>query len=186
MTDVLIGLAGPARSGKDTAACILAERYGMAPMALATPIKHGLAAMLGVDLVACEQDKEAIIDWLGVSYRQLCQTLGTEWGRQHVASDLWLRVAGRTLDYRRVAHPGVGVVITDIRFDNEADLIRRRGGLVLHIRREQRDAVRAHASEAGLTAMSPDDLVVHNNGTLEEYANRLADAVDYHLARLAA
>ena len=48
-------------------------------------------------------------------------------------------------------HPGRTVVITDVRFDNEATFIRNRGGVVINIVREQQDIIEnRHSSEGGL------------------------------------
>ena len=91
----LIGLTGPAGCGKDTIANFLMETHGFVQIALADPLRDGLKAMLGVtDEQLHRRDlKEAPIDWIGRSPRELLQTLGTEWGREHVAADLWLHDA---------------------------------------------------------------------------------------------
>ena len=79
----LIGLTGRAGCGKDTIASFLCEAHGFVQIALADPLRDGLKAMLGVtDEQLHRRDlKEAPIDWIGRSPRELLQTLGTEWGR---------------------------------------------------------------------------------------------------------
>lgn len=186
---ILIGLAGVARSGKDTAASVLAKELGLYRYAFADPIKRMLEQVFGDNFVA--GDRERIEPISEVSYRTLMQTLGTEWGRS-IQPDLWARVAkakwewvkdGCPVDHKQgiidnvltgaLSYPA-GMVISDVRFDNEAEWIRSEGGIVIHI--ERPDAAKVglagHASEAGLSKL-PYDLVVLNDGSLEDFHTKL-------------
>ena len=79
---LLIGLTGRARVGKDTAASFLANDYLLKRYAFAQPIKDAAEAMGFARSVYDNDDmKERVIQGLGVSYRRILQTLGTEWGR---------------------------------------------------------------------------------------------------------
>ena len=169
MSQLLIGLAGPARSGKDTAARYLAAQYQLLVYAFALPLKAALQVML--NLTAEQLDgalKEQPLAWLGKSPRELLQTLGTEWGRSLVHPELWLRLAAENLANLASHHQDwhAGFVISDVRFENEAEWIRQRGGLVLHIRRPDAQSVNPHASESGI-ALHAQDLVVNNDADLD-------------------
>ena len=173
----LIGLTGPAGAGKDTVAATLAREYDFVRMSFASPIKDALVSMFGLDrAVFSGAAKEAPIDWLGKSPRQLMQTLGTEWGRGLVRDDVWIRHAERRLAYH-LAISG-RIVITDVRFDNEAAWLRRRGGHVWHVVRTDRARVNPHTSEAGVQfdAEAGDDLIDNNHG-LDHLADAIRDAV---------
>lgn len=166
MSQLLIGLAGPARSGKDTAARYLAAQYQLLTYAFAMPLKAALMVML--NLTAEQLDgalKEQTLAWLGKSPRELLQTLGTEWGRGLVHQELWLRLAAENL--ANLANQNqdwlAGFVISDVRFDNEAEWIRQRGGVVVHIRRPDAQAVNPHASEAGITRHARDMVVINDS-----------------------
>lgn len=168
-TVTLIGLAGHKGSGKDTAAAHLVRAHDFRQISLADPIRNGLCAMFGLtaDDLLDRNRKETAIDWLGVSPRHLMQTLGTEWGRNHVARDVWLRVASHRLE--AIAKGGRSrIVVSDIRFDDEADWIRSKGGQLIHIRRPltcpQHDA---HVSEAGVT-LNIDDYIILNTSTIDQ------------------
>lgn len=166
---MLIGLTGKARSGKDTVANYLRDRHGFEVLTLARPLKHGLQAMLGLTEEHTDGElKEQVIDWLGVSTRELMQTLGTEWGRTHVASDVWLRVLAR--NYEKIKDRNV--VVSDIRFENEAEWVRRQGGWVVSVQREI-EGVRPHESENGISHC---DLTIENSGTID-YLHWLCDAL---------
>jgi len=178
--DVLIGLAGRARSGKDTAADYLGYRYCLARFAIADPMRAGIEAMFGLSPAELEgAGKDSIIDWLGVKPRHLLQTLGSEWGRRHVAQDVWLRLLERRIDrYRSLvnrtwgADSWHGVVISDIRLDFEAQWVRERGGTVIHIERPGLEREDGHETEAGILS-APGDYTVRNDGTVYELQARL-------------
>jgi len=158
----VIGVAGLARSGKDTLVnFILAARGHGYRYGFADPIKRMLLA-LNID---CTDpfwvgNKEAVIPALGVSLRRLMQTLGTEWGRELINPDLWVILAKQAL-----LDNGPGMLISDVRFENEASWIRAAGGRIIHIRRVNATPVEGHVSEAGIVA-EPVDIVIHNNSTL--------------------
>lgn len=170
----LIGVAGRAGCGKNLVASMVPEAE---IIQLADPLYAGLAAMLGVpeEMLRDRGTKESPIDWLGKSPRQLLQTLGTDWGRTLVASDVWLRIAQRRLDDLALDGCPV-VVIADVRFDNEAEMIRSRGGEVWLVEREPETAAAPHVSEAGI---SPDliDRVIDNRGTPDQTRRIVQEAL---------
>ena len=159
----LIGIAGRARSGKDTAANFVIAAIGGYRYSFADPIRAMLAP-LGVDMndPYWQARKEDVIPALGVSPRRMMQTLGTEWGRNLINPDLWLVLA-----HQRLLHNGPGMVISDVRFENEATWIRKYGGRIIHVIRPEAKAVEAHASEDGIE-MQDTDARLFNSGTLEE------------------
>lgn len=174
---ILLGLAGPARAGKDTVADHLVKAHGFARLAFAGPLRDMLVHGLGIPRARLDgPDKETPIDWIGKSPRQLMQTLGTEWGRQLVADDLWINIARQRA--RNLMRAGVTrIVFTDCRFPNEQAFLYGIGGSVWHLRRAAAAAVNPHASESGLPfARGIDELLV-NDGTLDD----LRDLVDGHL-----
>jgi hypothetical protein len=147
MTKPIIAFTGLAQSGKTTAANAFIS-IGYDRMSFAEPLK----AMVQC-LTPCV-DKDARPPSLcGKSLREVYQTLGTDWGRKMVGEDIWI-LAGRARiemllddvesDIIR------GIVIDDIRFDNEADLVRKMGGMVIEITRSSVPQME-HASEAGIS-----------------------------------
>lgn len=162
----LIGIAGRAGSGKDTAGAHLVENHGFQQYAFADPIRAMLGALGAFpagDLIN-RDTKEMVIDWLGKSPRQMAQTLGTEWGRELVHPKLWILMAQRRWDAAKAATQSL--VITDVRFANEADWIRSQGGQVIGLDRPGIEVVSAHASEQfGLSSLA--DLVIYNNDTID-------------------
>lgn len=148
---LLIGLTGPAGAGKDTVAAYLEANYAFAAIALADPIGDMLGALLQhVDVDGAWMVERALkeerLPIIGKSYRELAQTLGTEWGRQ-LDPELWLRIAEYRINQRLAA--GDNVVLTDVRFPNEAAWLARAGGHLVRLVREPLalPAVRTHESE---------------------------------------
>lgn len=168
----VIGIAGPARAGKDTAADMLIEmgvsdyRYSFAD-----PIRAMIKAGFGVDLTdPYWQDKKELpaAELGGQSPRSVMQTLGTEWGRERVLPDLWLQPAMRRL--QQESHRAM--VVADVRFENEATWVRT-NGVLLHISNNRAPRVRAHASEAGIVRRAG-DFELANNASKADLWHRLA------------
>ncbi len=122
----LIGFAGPATSGKDTACDYLANAYFFTQYSFAAPTKRALMAMFSLSMAHVGGDlKEVDVDWLGKSPRQLLQTLGTEWGRNQIGDDIWVKTLARELEgdislSQQLYESWFGV-ISDVRFEDEAD-----------------------------------------------------------------
>lgn len=173
----LILLTGPARSGKDTAAEMLMELAPFRRYAMADPIR----AMLKAGGIIKDSDllcKEKNLKHVGASPRKLMQTLGTEWGREMIDADLWVSLMIRRLqeDMPKFA------VITDIRFDNEIELISQQFNCnVWHIRKPKNDPVAPHRSEDGVTFLSDHKMIVNAGSSLSDF--RLAVTTLYNTTK---
>jgi hypothetical protein len=153
---------------------MLSEGRAIASVSFAEPLKTGLKTMLQLtDEHVNGSLKEEVLDWLGKSPRQLLQMLGTDWGRSMVHTDLWLMLAKRKIE--SILRLSVPVIVTDVRFDNEAEMIRSLGGQVWHVYRPDAQTVNAHASEAGVS-FGLDDITIYNVGTLDELREMVLEA----------
>ena len=171
----VIGLHGRARSGKDTVASFILAQRGGYIYSFADPIRAMLVP-LGIDMrdPYWQKHKEEVIPALGVSPRRLMQTLGTEWGRDLINPELWLILAKQ-----RLLNFGPGMVIADVRFENEAAWIRSQGGRVVHIERPNIAPVEAHASEAGIEFKGDEgDFKIINGGSLEDLQQTIREVFD--------
>ena len=112
-------------------------------------------------------DKEAVLPELGVSARHLLRTLGTEWGRECVSPTVWLDV------WLAKARRKSFVVVDDVRFTNEAELIRLLGGEVWRITRPGVVRTTEHASEGGLDSWSEFTCDIVNSGNVSDLLNGL-------------
>lgn len=164
----VIGLTGRAGTGKDTVADRLVSHYGFVKCSFAGPLKAMLKA-IGVD---CEnrETKELPHQVFGVSPRRMAQTLGTEWMRNSVVQDGWIRLAEQFVQQVQDVQ---GVVFQDVRFENEATFIRSQGTLI-HIEGRMVEAVAAHESEKGIVFRDVDRCLL-NNKTIDVAFRRLQD-----------
>jgi len=119
-----------------------------------------------------EAKEEPIALFGNKRYRQLAQTLGTEWGRKLIDDDLWVNLALN--DVRRQ----VPLVIDDVRFPNEYWAIIMRGGEIWRVTREGAKRPNNHASE-GLLDHYDFDRLIENNGTLQELYQQLNNEEEY-------
>jgi len=163
----LIGIAGKAGVGKDTLGKFLCDEYHCMHYYFAKPLKEGAKIMFALtdEQIA---NKEVPIEPWGISPRKIWQLLGTEVGRG-IDPAIWIKNAEMFVK----SVPGRTVVITDVRFDNEAIFIRNRGGVIINIVRDKDDIIEnRHSSEGGLR---PDniDLTIHNNGSIEDMCNEV-------------
>lgn len=99
--------------------------------------------------------------------RRLQQMLGTEVARNMISQTIWVDTAMQLV--KQLRQSGTPVVISDIRFDNEAQAVRVAGGVVVEIYRPSLEdrATDGHASEHGVASELIDHTIV-NDGTLED------------------
>jgi len=169
----IVGITGAAGSGKSTAAKELI-RLGWVNVKMAGPLKD-MMRDIGLTYDHIEGAlKEVPCDMLaGRTPRYAMQTIGTEWGRDIMGKDFWVGIAESRV--RERLEWGLDVVIDDIRFQNEADMVRRMGGTVVGLK-GRGGIMSDHASESGIDA----DFYITNDKPMDQF---LAD-VRYILHRV--
>jgi hypothetical protein len=181
VTDLIIGLAGYARSGKDEAANALIER-GWRQAAFADKLKDFLYQVnplipghYGAGSLRLRQLVDSTgWDYAKVTYpevRSLLQRTGTEAGRRVLGDDVWVDAL-----FREHAD-APALVVTDCRFPNEAEAVAKQGGVMIRVERPgvgpARDRYgRAHVSETSLNDW-PFDHVLVNDGSVDDLHRKL-------------
>lgn len=200
---MIIGLVGLIGSGKGTVAEILRDQ-GCQTDSFAAPLKDATAAIFGWPRDMLEGDTEESREYreqvspfwaerLGIENftpRLALQLLGTEVLRDTFHENIWTD----SLE-RRASTATAPVVVSDVRFPNELDVIKRTHGVVVRVVRGDypewwnyaADAnagnkearvmmetkfAHVHRSEWSL-AGSDVDYVIKNNGTIEELRNKV-------------
>lgn len=168
----LIGLSGYARSGKDTLAAKLVERYRYRRVSFADKVKE-LALLLYPDVAAAVGDRGWEEAKQQPEVRQRLQAIG-EGVRNVLGEDVWVSAALQPLDAL--------TVVSDVRYPNEAAAIQARGGLVVRVERPGIGPVNGHVSESAMDNW-PFDTYVKNDGTIDDldHAVDLLDALAHEV-----
>jgi hypothetical protein len=150
----VIGIIGRAGSGKTTAGnWFLRNHKQVLKMSFAAPVKAVVHALLNevtprkIEFAPSwyiHTAKDEPIPYLGgITARRLLQTIGTEWGRNTIHPDFWVGIAAAKLERRMQSSFGkhndttLRAVFDDVRFANEAEMIRAAGGCILRIVRPE-------------------------------------------------
>jgi len=170
---MIIGLTGYAQSGKDTVANVLVERYGFTRIAFADKIREFLYetnpmydSIVGEPLfVKAKVDRDG---WeeakKSPQIRRLLQNSGVA-ARNLFGPNFWVNEAMKTM--LNDPRPDMSYVITDVRFLNEADMIKANNGQIWRVKRLGVDPVNAHVSETQMDGYPVDQIFI-NNSTLDD------------------
>jgi len=178
VTPPIIGLAGYARSGKDTVAGLLG-RAGYERRAFADPLREAALALDPlIPTLSRPQRLSLIVARYGWEHaktefpevRRTLQVLGTDVGRRIFGDNVWVALAFADLDET------ARVVFADVRFPNEARAIRARGGEVWRVERSGFGPINRHPSETALDDWRW-DRVIRNDGTVDDLANAVTVAL---------
>lgn len=174
---MLIGLTGHAGSGKDTAAAYLVEKHGFIRLAFADKLKD-LAYRVNPWFVTC--DLAYLVDNFGwdrakredANVRQYLQDLGQA-ARDTFGDAFWVDQV-LTGDVFNSMRWGNRYVITDVRYQNEADVVLDVGGWVYRIERPGVGPANGHISEMGVLGSGH----ISNDSTVEELHEKLDKLIE--------
>lgn len=110
--------------------------------------------------------------------RKLLQWIGTDWARETISDSVWVdlwKAKVRSVQNQHIYTPNLTIVCDDVRFDNEAEVVKSVGGHVVQIisdktqnRIDTTSGIVHHKSEAGLNPKLI-DYTITNNGTIAEF-----------------
>lgn len=162
---IIIGISGKKGGGKDTFASLLAnELLGKLGLkvtlkAFADKLKQCCAILSGqFDWVFYDQNyKNKKAGILSTTNRKLMQKFG-DLTRQLLDPDIWIKLALQTHGEQNTDV----LIITDVRFKNEAKAIKDKGGILIRIESD-RPETDLHISEIDLDNYDKFDFEVINN-----------------------
>lgn len=169
----LIALYSPVmQSGKSEVANTLIRERGFHLVKFADGLKAVAGMVLsslglsseGIHYYLEGEGKAEVIPQLGITGRVLMQRTGSDYGRDLLHPQVWVRGV-----YARLKHhaaQGHDVVIDDLRFPNELSMVLQAGGTPLKVFRPGAVKYNSHQSE-GLLDNHPMPTLV-NSGTLEQ------------------
>lgn len=181
-----IALIGKARSGKDTAAAFLVRERAYTRVAFADPLKEMALSIDPLVPTHLYGDRRvhvrlsALVRDAGWEYakdhypevRRILQSIGQT--QREFDADYWVNVAARKIAGAEAWN--MPVVVTDVRYLNEAVMLRARGFKMIRIMRPyaagRSGPAEQHASENELNDY-PTDAVIYNDGDLDQLRNAI-------------
>jgi energy-coupling factor transporter ATP-binding protein EcfA2 len=130
MNDRIIGICGPARSGKDTLADSFAEifkeyKVKTQKLSFAKELKYECKSFvkrtLGIDIFTEVTEEKDII-------RPLLVTWGTH-VRRKLNDNVWIDALEKRMHSNKI------VIISDVRFENEFNWVKKQGGKIIFVNR---------------------------------------------------
>jgi len=202
---MIIGITGQARVGKDTFAEILAEelfnesQQKFIMMAYAHELKLRVQKDFDLSYEQLWGDEKEIPDTRyerhffttltgGIENietkpvywtpREILQFIGTECFRS-VDNNFWTKALFRKIAEKEYKN----VIITDVRFPNEAEPITKSGGYVVKISRDSKQEIHgdSHISETAMNCYENVDFNVNNSGTLDDLRVVAKQAIQFFI-----
>ena len=179
----IIGIVGKKQSGKDSIAGRLVEEYGFVRYAFADPIKFACQSIFGFTDEQCwGEEKEIVDEYWGISPRKVFQVFGTELFQYElpkhaeeladIGRNFWVFVFARWYERQLAKYPDIKIVVTDVRFPFEADMITRLGGTIIKTVRSEHLDKDMHASETEMDLIPYSDLI-ENTGSLNDLYHKI-------------
>ena len=184
MDNVVVGLIGYPRVGKDELGAALVKHHGFTRVAFGDPIKQLLIksdpAYQG-SLAVLEEHKAMGVDNDPLMTRQKLQGLGQS--IRDIDSDFWIKAA---LSFGNIPEEGP-IVFTDIRYPNEYEFVldspdmpgARSDARIIGLHRPGHGPINDHPSEVFTGELLKElDLHVHNTGTIEELTASAVELIE--------
>lgn len=157
---MLIAFTGPMRAGKSTAATHLVLSRGWIRLSFAHPVRRDCAQMLsmieGVPYHLIEEEMRSAN--AKEKYRGLLQWYGIY--RRTIDADHWVKLLRRRAEITLAR--GFSAAIDDLRFENEARMVRELGGRIIRVEREGIERS-THASEQDWQHLEVDATLVNSD-----------------------
>ena len=197
---MIIGICGLISSGKGTVADILVDEHNFIKISFADKLKDGVAEVFGWDRAMLEGDTDESREWREqadkfwstetnehITPRLVLQMFGTDCMRNGFYDGIWVSLTKQKI----LDQPNKDWVIPDVRFENEANMVKSIGGEVWRVRRGPdpvwfrmyqdlgQEPTDQHPSEWKWAYINF-DRVIANDRTLIELKNQVQD----HLASI--
>jgi len=187
---LLLGVGGFMHHGKSTVAQYYCDHHNFSEYAFAGPLKEGCRYIFGFTTEQLYSDmKDQVDSFWGVTPRYIFQQVGTNIFRDllkvylpHIPlqSTLWIENFKRWLETQSKS-----VVVSDVRFVDEASVIRELGGTLIRVIRpsllqQYGHLYQKHVSETDSVNIMYDFLLV-NDGTLDELYAKSRQVLEKYL-----
>jgi len=157
---VIIGIIGPKNSGKDTIADYLCLQHDFHKEAFAAPVKDICEKMFLLDKAQLTDHelKEKVDERWGLTPRQMYQQVGTDIARNHFGDGFWVK----HLNLRIKESSYNKIVISDVRFKNEAKWVKDNSGILVRVIDPSLVSSDTHSSETEQESITEDILILND------------------------
>jgi hypothetical protein len=162
---MIVGVVGKKNTGKDTFANIfIKSRPDFKIYHFGDPLKKLCSFLSDIPLENFNDrtKKEGIP-------RQMMQYIGTDIFRKCISEDYWVQVFSSWWEENKHQN----IIIPDVRFQNEIDFIKQKNGKIIKIIKSFSSIDDKHISETGIDYLQGVDTTIENNGTLEEFIEKI-------------
>ncbi|WP_327253177.1 deoxynucleotide monophosphate kinase family protein [Streptomyces sp. NBC_01244] len=171
-----IGLIGRARVGKDTVAARLGQRFGYQRVAFADTLKNAalrIDPLIPTTTGVCVRLSRLVADvgweYAKIAYpevRRVLQYVGQT--VRDTDPGFWIRSAMPALD--AADNLNLPVVVTDVRYENEAIALQKRGFMLIRVTRPGAGLDGPNGKHASETALDhyPADATITNGGSVPD------------------
>ena len=176
---VVIGFLANKKCGKSTSADYLCKKYGFIERSFAHPLKHALQSIFLLDDDQLYGGSKEIVDdrWYGCTPRKMLQYVGTDLLRNQLSLIMPGIDNGVFIHHFRLWYlakcqdENINVTISDVRFQNEVDMIHELGGIVVKINRDICEKTDNHSSEQINDVTY--DVMINNDSSLDNLYTQL-------------
>jgi hypothetical protein len=201
---MIISISGLIGSGKDTIADYLVNKHGFRRESWAGTLKDAASCVFGWDRVLLEGKTSESRKWrelpdvwwserlgINVTPRNVLQEWGTDVCRNNYHDAIWIA----SLE-NKIRKTNDDIVISDSRFQNELDSVKRLGGITIRVTRGESpvwmNEYLAHGKTPEWTKKYPNvhaseyssvdckyDHIVENNGSIDQLYNNINDLLQF-------
>lgn len=186
---MLIGFLGKKGTGKDTCCDYIASKYQFEKIAIANPLKEAIKILFDFsDDQVYGNSKENKDEYWNIEPRKVLQYIGTDIFRNkinelipNVENNFWIyclekkyllpRAQGVIKTQLNDISKKNNIIISDIRFQNEIDLIHKYNGIIIKLNRNT-NYLDSHESEKNIDYLQG-DFLIDNNDQIDKLYQKL-------------
>jgi hypothetical protein len=165
----IIGLSGKIGAGKTYLAMYMLTRYGYPKTSFADRLKE--------DIQSLGFAHEKVYRIKPPHIRKLLQIYGQAWRAEDPYH--WIIACMDSVHRLQKLAPNVPVVIDDVRFANECEVIREKGGIIIRLENTGKENDDSDVSETELDDYDFDHVIAVGGGELEELQEAMNDVLYY-------
>jgi len=170
----IIGIIGKKGTGKSECSKVLIDKYKFRKISFADKLKEIVSELWDIPIQHLYDPsmKETFDPRWGKTYREIMQLFGTEVCR-NIAWNTWIYHVEKQFKTTE------NFIIDDVRFKNEADLIKKYNGILIKVVRplpESKDS--NHLSESEQDEIKP-DIVIMNDSTKKDLSRKVEESLTY-------